>query len=304
MRMMIAAPVAILLFLAHPFTPVSAQSGQLVPPGQLLPLGQGTFEQRYAQDRIQCEEEGGQVQVIFDPSRITDFNNDGVEDIITFGKSQFCRIPGQQGRYNCGVASCELTLYLSGPGGHRPAWMVNASDWMVQGGSRPTLKAIVGCNDSFNECEIEATWSAGAVRTRATGRRWPNHTAPSYPRAWTVSTLADGTRVAMSGWISFFFYDQVSLFCSNGEPILAVIGSRRIEPFTFGIETVEGNIEGTMALADGGAWVARISNAGVVELLTGDATEAVLRADGTEAGRLSLAGARNAIREALAPCLS
>lgn len=270
-----------------------------------------TYAEEVAQLRGMCE--GGQLVFIAAPDRSTDFNGDGVNDIVSeSGRNVGC-VPNNPtennsyGMVGCAAAGCQLHLYLSSPSGYRAAWhsAIGVSSWRIEGGPRPRIHLVdvYSCGDAgLSRCEFAIQWDGRRMTQTQLGRfNLERHQVPpELSPAWRVGTMDDGTKI-----VTTYTADTIpvlNLRCERGAPVLTLYPENRA--LRLAAVTIEsGGQRAALAPRQNrdGTWSASPGTE-AVDLLAGRASQAVLRANGAVVGRLSLAGSTAAVREALGNC--
>lgn len=272
-----------------------------------------TYAEEIAQLRTHCE--GGQLLVFAAPDRSTDFNGDGVNDILSQGGANVGCLPnnpaetGYFGYLGCPAAGCQLRLYLSGPRGHRLAWTSGfLESWRIEGGARPRIHVIdvYGCSgDGGTRCEFSAQWNGRRIEQRRL-RLWVTERdglpAPLSP-PWRVGTADDGTRIAaiLTG-VTEQDLAALNLRCEGRAPLLTLFpGKRSLRLDVVTIEADGRRVALSPRQSRDGTWSTPLG-ADAIELLAGRASQARLTAGGRPPGTIPLTGSTRAIGEALRDC--
>lgn len=273
--------------------------------------GEGPMTLAEERAELQGNCEGGRVVAFAEADRSTDFNGDGVADILSFGGGNagcLSADPAEDvywGMVGCPAAGCFLTLYLSGPNGHRAAWRSGViQSWRIDPGPRPIIRTIdvYACDGGGSKrCEITAQWNGRAMAERRL-RIWDleRSTPPDLSPAWQVGSADDGTRVvaarAKEGGLA------LNLRCRQGAPVLTLFPtSRQSDLSSVTLEARGGRAALAMRRNDDGTWSAA-PGADAIGLLTGRASEARLIAGTTTLATVSLVGSTRAIGDTLASC--
>lgn len=275
--------------------------------------GPATYAEEIAQLQTQCE--GGQLLVFAEPDRSTDFNGDGVNDILSHGAASVGCLPGDPaegghyGSLGCPAAGCALTLYLSGPRGHRWAWTSGfLESWRIEGGARPRIRVIdvYGCTgDGATRCEFAIQWTGRRIEQRRL-RLWVTERdglPPPLSPPWRVGTTEDGTRVASVLTLApGQGVSALNLRCEGGAALLTLFPDHR----ALRLGTVAIEADGRRAMfsprqSRDGTWSTPLG-ADAIGLLAGRASQARLVAAGRPLGTIPLGGSTRALGEALRGC--
>jgi hypothetical protein len=278
----------------------------------------------------ECRSFGGSPEAGSEFATFRDLNGDGTADVVLSVNGMNCN-----GAYTalCPGQACPLAVFLSGPGGHRRAFLENVHGWELlpaggpaafeaqwlasHCGRRPRTRD--GCSARYaisgqSVTEVSATATPrqppaqGQPQSQPQGGQRGQAAAPGGAApagAWQLRPLqgrGDAAMAAGPGVVA-----AMALFCNGPVPMAAFTLRAQPPPgqtvVTFAFAA--GRVDAPIAPTQGGprnVWYASLNASRLPRLLAGNEASVPLLINGGQQGRLSLAGSTAAIRSALAPC--
>jgi hypothetical protein len=271
----------------------------------------------------ECRGFGGRPEA--GPEFITreDLNGDGQPDYVLSVNGMTCN-----GAYTalCPGQACPLAVFLSGPGGHRRAYLENVHGWELDRTTTPAALTVMwlpshcgprprtrdGCTARHaitgqTITEASARPPAGQRQQQQPRQQQQQAAAPGAGAAggWQLRPVQGRGDAAMTtgpGVVAGF-----GLVCNGPAPI-AVFTLRARPPAGLAVVSFafpSGRIDTPIAPLQGAApnvWYADLRASRLPRLLAGNDASVPLLINGGQQGTLSLAGSTAVIRSALAPC--